>query len=216
MQIIDHNGREAKRLQKWLGKNRYNGAYYYSVEIGKFFIPKIRTRRNWVTVGTKQALDHSIVFVHETLSGPDCWRKYEHFFKCRDVVYVVSVRDDLEQFEPHGHAVYLPLSVDTKYVEKFKREKDRGTAFAGRDEWRQGIEFPDGIDYIGMVPREELLSEMARYRTVYAECRTAIEAKVLGCDVVKYHPLFAGEPFDVLDSRDAARMLQALLDEVDR
>lgn len=214
--IIDHNCRESRRLQKWLGKNRYNGAYYYSVEIGKHFIPRIKTRRSWVTVGTKQPVDHSIVFVHETLSGPDCWRKYEHFFGCRDVVYVVSVRDDLPQFEPHGHAVYLPLSVDTEYVRRFRRAKDKEAAFAGRDEWRDGIEFPDGIDYLGMCPRDELLAQMARYRTVYAECRTAIEAKVLGCDVVKYHPLFTGEPFDVLDSRDAARMLQGLLDKVDR
>lgn len=217
MAVIDHTHPESVRLQRWLGKNRYNGAYYYSVEIGKYFIPTIETDRNWITVSAgDEGMDHSIVFVHETLKGDLSYTKYEHLFGFGDMVYVVCIPGMVGQFSRFGKTVYLPLSVDVRYVERFRREKDRDTAFAGRDEWRQGISFPDGTDILGMCPRDELLSEMARYRTVYAECRTAIEAKILGCDVVRYHPLFKDAPdWEILDSRDAARMLQRMLDEID-
>ena len=213
--VIDHNDEAYIKKRKWLGKNGFNGAHYYSCEIGQYFIPTIETDRNWITVGTDRGLDHSIVFVHETLSGKDSWKKYEHLFGFGDVVYVVCMKDMVKQFEPFGKTLYLPISVDVPYVEQFRCKKDRDTTFAGRDEWKEKGVLPKGIDSLGMCPREELLSEMARYRTVYAECRTAVEAKVLGCEVVKYHPLFKNESWEIFDSRDAAKMLGEMLEEVD-
>ena len=57
---------------------------------------------------------------------------------------------------------------------------------------------------------------MARYRNVYAIDRVAIEAKVLGCSVLPYDRRFPDPNFwEVIDSRDAAKMLQGILDDID-
>ena len=63
--IIDHNDPEYVAARERIGLNKYNGAYYYSKEITRFFIPTIETDRSWITIkaGEKKA-DHSIVFVH--------------------------------------------------------------------------------------------------------------------------------------------------------
>ena len=46
--------------------NRYNGAYYYSVEIVENIIPNVKTSRSWVTVNMPhEAEDGSIVFIRE-------------------------------------------------------------------------------------------------------------------------------------------------------
>lgn len=218
-EIIDHTHPESVRLQNSIGKHKWNGAYYYSVEVVQHFIPNIVTDRNWITIRAGEVcLDHSIVFVH------DIWRfeeKYGYTFPYEDIVYVVSMPDMLERVGRHGKVVYLPLSVDVQYVERFKREKDRKLGFFGRTEWRENwlqgaFEFPKGTDFVGMVPREELLWTMARYEQAYAVCRTAIEAKILGCEVLPFHQRFPDvSQWEVIDSRDAARMLQSKLDEID-
>ena len=218
--IIDHTHPESLRLTKRLGRNRYNGAYFYSCEIVEHIIPNVKTDRNWMTIRAgAAAVDHSIVFVHDLWKFPE---KYGYTFPYDDMLYVVGVPDMLDEVSRYGKAIYLPLSVDVGYVELFKRDKDRDAAFCGRTEWRTNFmpdgpaEFPDGTDFLELMPRPQLLSEMARYRTVYAECRTAIEAKVLGCEVIGYHPRFAGKGlFDVLDSKDAAVLLQEQLDRID-
>lgn len=217
--IVDYRHPEAVRLRKRLGKHKYNGAYYYSVEISKHFIPNIKTDRNWVTIHAGNVcMDHSIVFVH------DVWKweeKYAYTFRYRDIVYVVSMPDMVDGVSKHGKVVYLPLSVDVEEVSAYRRSKDKGTAFFGRTEWRENwlqgaFRFPEGTEFVGMVPRSELLSEMARYESVYAVCRTAIEAKVLGCEVLPFHPRFPDpNQWEVLDSREAAKMLQAGLDRID-
>ena len=229
--IIDHNHPENVRLRKMIGKHKWNGAHYYSCEIAKYFIPTIKTDRNWVTVRAvdnclqqdkdfQGCVDHSIVFVHDIFHFEE---RYAYTFPYDDIVYVVSMPWNVEQAEKHGKAIYLPLSIDVAYVEQFKRDKkDKDTAFVGRDEWRKGygkggsIKFPKGTDFVEMLPREQLLSQMSRYENVYAVCRTALEAKVLGCNVLPYHKDFPDPEFwQVLDSRDAAKMLQAELDRID-
>lgn len=218
--VINHEHPESVKLRSKLGKYRFNGALYYSEEITKYFIPTVKTDRVWVTIRAGEAFaDHSIVFVHDVFYSLE---KYEYTFKYDDVVYVVSMPDMVDIYKEHGKVIYLPLSVDVPYVEQFKREKDRDTAFCGRDEWRTGfrnkkpVEFPPGTDFLENIPREQLLSEMARYRNVYATCRTAIEAKVLGCNVLPYHFRFPDTgQWQIYDSRDAARDFQRLLDEAD-
>lgn len=220
MTVIDHNHPESIRLRNGLGLNRYNGAYYYSLEIGRYFIPNIRTDRNWMTIRAGEAcLPHSIVFVHDLFNFD---RKYGYTFGYEDMLYVVGVPDMLDDVKRHGKGIYLPLSIDTEYVKQFRREKDREACFAGRREWRdgstlsKGVKLPAGIDYVEMLPREQFLTEMARYRIVYAETRSMIEARVLGCEARHYHPRFKGTDVgDVLDSLQAAEILQGLLDEVD-
>ena len=50
MIIIDHTNRRYKIRRDASGENRYNGAYYYSLEIVKNIIPRIKTDRNWITL----------------------------------------------------------------------------------------------------------------------------------------------------------------------
>ena len=124
----------------------------------------------------------------------------------------------MEEVKQWGKPVFLPMSVDVEYVEQFKREKDRDICFAGRmEKCTDELRFTPGLDFIAEVDRVTFLTELARYRRVYAIDRVAIEAKILGCEVLPYDRRFPDPDFwQVIDSRDAARMLQEILDEVDR
>ena len=65
--IISHENELYVATRKREG-GRHNGAYYYSVEICKNIIPKIKTKRNWVTINIPPVgKDHSIVFIHNNL-----------------------------------------------------------------------------------------------------------------------------------------------------
>lgn len=196
-------------------RNHNHGAYWYSVEILEHFIPNIDTDRNWVTIGYDgKCYDHSIVFAHSNLY-PHVYKYLEPF---DDLILVCSWPQQMEAVKQWGKPVFLPMSVDVEYVEQFKREKDRDICFAGRmEKCTDALRHTPGIDFIAEVEREQLLTEMARYERVYAIDRVAIEAKVLGCEVLLYDRRFPDPGFwEVIDSRDAARMLQGILDEVDR
>lgn len=212
--IIDHTDERYIKRRDSIGLHRYNGAYYYSKEIVKNIIPRVKTDRNWITIRVPdEGLDHSIVIVHDVV---DFERTYEYMRHYDDVLFVVSLPDMIERAEKYGKTIFLPMSVDVEYISTFRREKDKDTAFTGRNEWRGGLTLPEGTDLVEMLPREEFLSQMARYRNVYAVCRAAIEAKILGCNVLPFHPRFPDpELFKVIDNKEAAKMLQKLLDEVD-
>ena len=67
--------------------NKNNGAYWYSVEIAKYFIPSIKTDRNWVTLGYQdKCFNHSIFFAHSNLY-PKIYRYLEPF---DDLIMVCS------------------------------------------------------------------------------------------------------------------------------
>lgn len=200
-----------------LGGSRYNGAYYYAKEIEANIIPNVRTDRNWMLVNVEgEGFDHSIVFVHNNLH-PEIYR---WLGRLDDLVLVCGVPETCRAMGEYGEAVYLPLSVDVPFVESFKREKDRGTAYVGRSSKRcgEGVSraFPRGVDLIEDMPRERLLSEMARYERVYAVGRCAVEAKVLGCEVLPYDPRYPDPSvWEVLDNREAAGMLEKALEGID-
>ena len=212
--IIDHTDPKYILRRNAIGKHRYNGAYYYSKEIVKNIIPAVETDRNWITIRVPGVgYDHSIVFVHDNV---DFERTYDYMRAYDDVIYVVSLPEMVERAEKFGKTILLPMSVDTKYVKSFKTKKTADTAFAGRDEWRGGLTLPEGTDLVEMLPREEFLSQMARYKNVYAVCRVAIEAKVLGCKVLPFHPRFPDPGmFKIFDNAEAAKLLQKQLDEID-
>ena len=215
--IIDHNDTDYRR--RWDSKsykvsgNRYNGAFYYSKEIVKNIIPNVVTDRNWVTVNeVGKAFDHSIVFVHNNLYP----NHYEWLKKYDDCILVCGVPSTVEKVSHIHKAVYLPLSVDVQYVEQFRCEKDKGTAFFGRKSKSKGYDFGDADVIYGM-KRQDMLPLMARYRRAYAVGRTAIEARILGCEVLPYDPRFPDPHFwRVIDNLEAAEMLQAILDRIDR
>lgn len=216
MIIIDHNHpriRACRRNPKF-AQHKFNGAYYYSIEIGKYFIPVIETDRNWVTINVKsEAPEHSIVFAHNNIHL-EWYEKY----KGKDAILVCGMPETAERLKIYGKTIYLPLSVDVEEVAQFRTEKTEEVCFVGRYEKRtQGV--PAGIPCLASMPRETLLQQLAKYRKAYAVDRCAIEAKILGCEILYYgynygvpHP---ADFWQILDSRDAAKILQEKLNEID-
>lgn len=208
---VDHDHPEY--IRQVMKTSRHNGAYYYSKEIVKNIIPNVVTDRNWVTINVPgYAFDHSIVFIHNNLH-PE-W--YEWLKDYEDVIFVCGVPSTVDKVSHIHKAIYLPLSIDVSYVERFRtNRKTRQRAFFGRKEKAKGYDFGDA-DVIFNKSREALLHLMAEYREVYAVGRTAIEARVLGCDILPYDPRFPDPSFwKVLDNLQAADILQAKLDEID-
>ena len=218
--IYDHTKVQYQNRWQMAGKNKYNGAYYYSQEIVNNIIPNVETNRSWMTVNVPRVgADHAVVFVHNNLD-PTLYQWIKDTFN--DVVMVCGVPETVEKIKAAGFekAIYLPLSVDVKYVEQFKKDKKtKKIAFAGRPGKRSSnynVDLPDGIDYLEGMPRGELLRRMADYEKVYAVGRTAIEAKILGCEVLPYDERYPDPSrWQVLDNREAAAMLQVELDRID-
>ena len=221
--IIDHNHPAYIRRWKALGANQFNGAYYYSKEIVDRIIPHVKTDRSWVTVNIPKynivpqfesvGCDHAIVFIHNNLHPENYnWlRKYE------DLILVCGIPETVEKVHHLGKAIYLPLSIDVEYVNQFRRPKTKAAAFVGRPSKRGGCTFPETIDVIGGMPREELLATMSEYRRVYAVGRTALEAICLDCKVMPYDKRFPdADRWKVIDNLEAARILQEKIDLIDK
>lgn len=209
--IIDtnHPAYQMKYRAMWHG--RFNGAYYYSKEIGEFIIPNIKTDRNWVTINVPPfAADHSIVFIHNNIFPS----RYDWLSQYKDLVLVCGVPETCEKVKHLGKTIYLPLPIDVEYVKSFRCEKDKDTCYAGRA--RKFAQYILDGDPICDVPREEMLARMAHYKKCYAVGRTAIEAKLLGCEVLPYDERFPDpsiwQPFTY---EDAVNVLQKKLDEID-
>lgn len=216
--IIDHRHPFYRQRWKQAGANKYNGAYYYSQEIVKNIIPNVKTDRNWVTVNIAgTGADHAIVFIHNNLHPEN----YDWLKRYGDLILVCGIPETAETMKERGfRAVYLPLSIDTEYVKQFKvpKAEQKGAAYIGRPAKRKipGVEIPEDIDIIEGLERSKMLAKMAKYETVYAVGRTAIEAKCLGCKLKPYDPRFPKvSRWKVLDNLEAAAMLQKLIDEVD-
>lgn len=209
--IIDyqHPAYQTKHRAMWRGQ--YNGAYYYSKEIREFLIPKIKTDRNWVTINIKGfGADHSIVFVHNNLH-PD---HYDWMAKYKDLVLVVGVPETAEKVAHLGKTIYLPLPIDKALVERFIAPHDKDICYAGRSSKFAGLKVSG--DPLCDLPREELLKKMAHYKKVYAVGRTAIEARILGCEILPYDERYPDpsiwQPFTY---EEAAAHLQTELDKID-
>lgn len=212
--VVDHNNIVYRGRWNKAGKNKYNGAFYYSKEIIANIMPLVKTDRNWITVNVPgRCWDHSIVFIHNNLHPEN----YEWLKRFNDLVLVCGVPETCEKVAHLGTAVYLPLSVDVEHVRKFRvKEKTKGAAFVGRPAKRKGVRIPLGVDVIEGLPRNEMLKRMAQYETIYAVGRTAIEAKVLGCKLKAYDPRYPKvSRWKILDNKKAAKMLQDILDKID-
>lgn len=211
--IIDHNSPLYRSRWNNLRNNRYNGAFFYSKEIVKNIIPRVKTDRNWITVNVPgYYLNHSIFFAHNNLHPEN----YERLRRWEDIVIVCGIPETVERVGHLGQAIYLPLSIDVADVMQYKCEKTKYRAYIGRADKRQGVSFPHGTDFIEGLPRTKLLAEMAKYKYVYAVGRTAIEARALGCEILPFDPRFPDPSrWQVLDNREAAILLQKELDRID-
>ena len=214
--IISHTN--SAYIAKWHAArlNRFNGAYYYSKEIAETMIPLVDTDRSWITVNVPGlGCDHAIVFVHNNLHP----ERYEWLRRYKDIVLVCGIPETVEKVAHIGKAIYLPLSIDVEYVKQFKikkSDKTKGAAFVGRPVKKKYGKLPGGIDYLEGLERDKLLQRMAEYKEVYAVGRCALEAKVLGCRLKPYDDRFPNvSRWKVLDTREAAKILQERLDEID-
>lgn len=202
------------RLNNLSVPNRYNGAFYYSKEIKANIIPYIETDRHWILVDAGVCSNHAIVFIHDNKTTE---HTYDWLKNYDDLILVCGVPETMEKVEHLGKPVYLPLSVDVKYVEQFKAEKKtREMAFAGRPGKKANARLPYDCPTLTNMPRERLLPTMAQFKKIFAVGRTAIEAKVLGCEIGAYDPRFPDpERWQVLDNADVVPILQELLDAED-
>lgn len=213
--IINHDN--ARYREKWnRSNNKWNGAFYYSKEICKYMIPNVQTDRNWITVNMEgEGCDHAIVFIHNNLHP----EHYEWLSQYEDLILVCGVGETKEKVKHLGTPIYLPLSVKVDYVEQFIKEKTKKVAYVGRHAkmYHSGIKLPEGIDIVSNERREKLLPMMAEYEEVYAVGRTAIEAKILGCKVLRFDERYPStRRWKILDTLDAAKMLQEKLDKIDK
>ena len=217
--IIDHtNPIYAKKRNSMKNGNQYNGAYYYSKEIVKNIIPNVKTDRNWITIRLPEMTDHpdhSIIFIHNNRNP----NYYEYLRDYKDCILVCSLPSTAENLSYFGKTIYLPLSVDVDYVKKFRvKEKTEDIAYAGRALKLQYFNnrVPKNTPVLSNMTQPQLLKEMAKYKRIYASGRTAIQAKILGCEVLPHETNFPDSRFwKVLDNKDAAKMLQKMIDEID-
>lgn len=215
--IYNHDHPYYKKRRRTAGNNKYNGAYYYSQDICNHIINHVPTDRNWITVNlpelakTDADLNHSFVFIHNNLQP----NAYHWLRKYSDLILVCGVPSTVEKVRFFGKAIYLPLSVDVKSVEKYRHKSpSRDMCFAGRMT-KLNNHVPKECDILTGIPQSKLLSKMARYRKVYAVGRTAIQAKILGCEIGVYDERFPDPNFwQVLDCYDAAKILIRKLNEI--
>ena len=217
--ILDHTEPNyVKKRNSLVEGNKFNGAYYYSREIVKNIIPHVKTDRNWVTVRLADTPipEHSIVFIHNNRNP----NYYEFLRNYKDLILVCGLERTVDNMQYFGKAIYLPLSIDVQYVKKFRvEEKTKEMAFAGRMikiSKMYHAPVPKECDILTNMPQRRLLQAMADYKKVYCTGRTALQAKVLGCEIGVHDPNFPDPRiWKVIDNRDAAKMLQDMLNEID-
>ena len=217
--IIDHtNPIYAKKRNSMSKDGKYNGAYYYSKEIVKNIIPNVKTDRNWITIRLPEMTnhpDHSIIFIHNNRNP----NYYAYLRDYKDCILVCGLPNTAENLRFFGKAIYLPLSIDVKMVEKYRvKNKTKEIAYAGRKLKLnyQNNRVPKDVEILSGMPQSKLLREMAKFKTIYASGRTAMQAKVLGCKVLPHETNFPDSRFwKVIDNLDAAKMLQSMLDRID-
>ena len=214
--IISHLSEEYKEsIKKYHVSIAYNGAYFYSKELVENIIPYIKTDYNWVTINCHKAMDHSIVFIHNN-NDPHL---YDWLQDYKDIVLVVSQKSTGRKVRYlSDKIIYLPLSIDVSYVSRFKRKnKPFDLAFVGRKSKRMysTVKFNEKCDYLEGMERDRLLNKIAQYRRVYAVGRCALEAKVLGCEVLPYDSRYPDpEVWKVLDNSEVIPKLQRAINRI--
>lgn len=217
--IIDHtHPLYAKKRKSMSEDGKHNGAFYYSKEIVKNIIPNVKTDRNWVTIRLPEMTnhpDHSIIFIHNN-RNPNYYKYLKNY---KDCILVCGLPKTAENMRFYGKAIYLPLSVDVESVKKYRlKYKYKDKAYAGR---KLKLSYsnnrvPKDVDILSGMNQSKLLREMAKYKTIYASGRTAIQAKVLGCEVLPHETNYPDSSiWKVVDNFEAAKMLQKMINEIE-
>lgn len=219
--IVDTNNANYKSLYDNLGDNsKHNGLYYYAKTIEKYIIPNVQTDRPWNTIGLQPCggEDRMIVFVHNNLTTD---KSYMWLNRFQDVVCVSNVRKSADSVLQYGHSIYLPPSVNVEEVKALAKgiRKNQDACFAGNPwpAYREEIDkyVPPEVHRFGTMPREKFLPIVAHYRKCYAIGCTAVEARALGCEILKRSDTYDPDDFPLLDTADAAKCLQEALAIID-
>lgn len=206
-----------------LKKGKFNGAYFYAKEIEQNIVPRVKTNRPWDLLGkySTGSFDNAIVFLHNNAEHEKVYGSWlGKFYK--NQIFIVNQPCTLRYVESKGlPCIYLPVSVDLDYVKQFRTKKTKKACYVGnRWNWRLAdIEkyVPKDVDYApDDMERDDLLRFMAQYEICYAVSRCAVEAKALGCQVMKCHSELDPDDFPMLDNKDAAVILQRELDKYER
>ena len=195
-----------------------NGAYWYSKELLERIVPNIKTNRNWVLINAEHScMDHSIVFIHNN-AHPE---RYEWLAPFKDLVLVCSTIKTLNtmiEMFPKQHSIFIPLSIDISYVKKFKTKlKSKNTCYYGRlEKCPEKIMNDENITKLGDGDRDTLLKELAKYKSVYAIGRCALEGLALDCKVIPHEGEYEGVKFTLIDNKEIIPELQRLLNDIDK
>lgn len=220
MKII---GTKSDRYQAWRAKQgmaRNNGAYWYAKEIEDIILPELKHLNLWInTVGSRFLSPRDIprgavIVCHDNINTV---RTYMRLFKL-DVLWICSKQSVADTLIKHGEkAVYIPLSIDVEYVEQFKRKRRTkdiayvGNAWGFKKEYLSSM--PSNIVQLNGMDRDDLLKEMSKYRTIIAEGRCLLEAKVLGAKTeLPTHGYGDIVDREVIDSREAIPMWREVLE----
>lgn len=217
--LIDHTHPIYAKKRNSMGKDgKYNGAYYYSREIVKNIIPNVKTDRNWITIRLPEMTvhpDHSIIFIHNNRNP----NYYSYLRDYKDCILVCGLPKTVENMRFFGKAIYLPLSVDVENVKKYRvKNKTKEIAYAGRKSKLNysNNRVPKNVEVLSGMSQSHLLREMAKYKKIYASGRTAIQAKILECEVLPHESNYPDSRiWKVVDNKEAAIMLQKELDRID-
>ena len=211
--IIDHTNRFYTNIIP-------NGALIYSFNIVKNIIPRIKTKRNWVTIDCKQCVDDAIVFIHNNLD----FERYEYLRKYKNLVLVASqpyTVEKLKELKLGDHVIYVPLSVDLDETLKYKDPKPharQGTCYAGRPDkpYTEGLKI-QGVKFLSGLTHPDLLRQLNNYKYCYAVGITAIEAKIMGCTILPYDKRYPDtRVWKIISPQKAALILQRELNKIDK
>lgn len=223
MKIIGADTKEFSEARNRLVHGKYNGAYFYAKEIEQNIIPRVKTDRPWDLLGKRStgSFDNAIVFLHNNAEHEKIYGGWlGKYYK--NQIFVVNQPSTERYVKSLGlPCIYLPVSCDLDYVRKFRTKKTKEVCHVGnRWGWRRAdIEkyVPAGVEFAPWdMKRDELLRFMAPYKKVYAVARCAVEAKALGCEVLKCQSDMDPEDFPMLDNKEAAKILQKELDKYDK
>lgn len=200
--------------------SRNNGAYWYAKEIEEIILPEVGDLNLYInTVGALlydrlEVPQGAVIVCHDNVNTI---KTYIKLFRL-GILWVCSKQSVADLLKEKGEtAVYIPLSVDTHYVAKFKRKKKTednayiGNAWAFKKNYLESL--PDDVDQIYGLERDDLLTEMSKYKNVIAEGRCLIEAKVLGCKTSR--PTYEAVNVidrEVFDTREAIPLWKDVLE----
>lgn len=202
---------------------KHNGLWYYAHTIVDKIAPLLDTKRPIDAIGkqTCGCVDDAIVFIHSNINTEETYGWLRRYNNLIMVCNCQATADALHKMFPYDHQIVLPVSVDVEEVLSHKHKKDQEECYAGNmwDFKKPDIErlVPPTAHRFGVMPREQLLDVISRYKKVYAVGLTAVEARILGAEIGVCDSRFPDPDYwQPLDYKDAAKMLQQKIDEIDR